>query len=71
MPQLGSAEFLSLRRLRNGSRLAVEIVACDLLDVLLSNFVLLNGRLDLLERYLAVESVTLIHQLICTDLTIC
>ena len=70
MPQLGSAEFLSVRRLGSSSRLAVEIGARYLLDVLLGNFVLLDGRLDLLEGDLAVESVPLVHQLICTDLAI-
>ena len=58
-----------MRRLGNSSLLAVEIGARYLLDVLLGNFVLLDGRLDLLEGDLAVESV-LVHQLICTDLAI-
>ena len=61
MLRLGGAEFLSVRRLGDSSRLAVEICACYLLDVLLSNFVLLDGCLDLLEGDLTVESVPLVH----------
>ena len=61
---------MSERRLGNSSRLTIEIGARYLLDVLLGNFVLLNRRLDLLEGDLTVESVPLVHQLICADLAI-
>ena len=70
MPRLGCTELLGVRRLGSSSRLAVEIGASNLLDVLLGNFVLLDGRLDLLEGDLAVESVPLVYKLIRANLAI-